>query len=353
VKWRNVQQPPPSLKLSPDINTGEVPMGTDNIHRRCSFEPLESRRLLSVSIDTIQLAAAEVRGVSHCWVIPQLSVAFADRLLVSRDGTIAGKLASFTGYMPPGDYSAVIDWGDGHVSAGVIRGEALHFAVEGSHTYTTGGEYDVSMIIRTSDGAAAAGVRTPVKPFADPLTITRQPQLDNSIACGYPRNWEQHIGAFADVDPADPSAYSVRIDWGDGTITAGKIYQLGQGNFGVAGTHDYARGGTYPLSYTVTRRVGDLVVTVTAVGDAIIHDDPLQPGDVRPYKGHQMTVFSPPAEDLQLTGVDDEPEAPAAADFAADVSARSGLQSILIGHVAADLFADGDPIIDQLPDPLA
>jgi hypothetical protein len=320
------------------------------------LELLERRRVMSTSLSAAVMPALQEEGAVAAvdWIIPSIGVTYyEDHLMVSRDGLVSGSFASFMGKLKTDDYSAVIQWGDGQVCAGVIRGQGLNFSVDGSHAYATGGEYDVRVIIRASDGAAA-GVSNPVRPFADELTVTRTSQLDNSIAYPYPRNWEQYIGAFADTNPADLAAYTVTIDWGDGTITAGRIQQGDAHNFGVAGTHDYEQGGTYPLTYRVTKTVGDHVVTVSSAGTAIIHEDSLTPEDIRPYTGKWTTTFVPPDEDPPLTSQGTVPDASPAAPIAIDGPSPVRAATVPQKESAADdLFAVADLLTDQSDDLLA
>ncbi len=61
---------------------------------------------------------------------PRAGRAFAGRIAKFRDDN---ELAQ------PGDYSAVIDWGDGSTSTGSVTGENGRFEVEGAHTYAAAG----------------------------------------------------------------------------------------------------------------------------------------------------------------------------------------------------------------------
>ncbi len=45
------------------------------------------------------------------------------------------------------DLTATINWGDGTSSVGVISGGGGNFAVDGSHTYTTGGLYTTTVTV--------------------------------------------------------------------------------------------------------------------------------------------------------------------------------------------------------------
>ena len=308
------------------------------------IEALEARRLLSagaLTADDLDGAAATTGAVTAemnvTWIVPVLSVTYHSNIIASADGHIAGTLTSFTGKLTADDYSAVIDWGDGHITAGVIRGDWLHFAVDGAHTYAQGGDYLVRVIVRASDGTAV-GVTQAVKPFADELTITRQPLMVDSLAYPYPQGSEDYIGGFIDTDPADLSAYTVTIDWGDGTTTTGRIHPNGRGNFAIAGIHPYESAGTYTLSYTVTKSVAGRSVSISSHGQVQIFDRSLEPEDIPPYLGFFTETFVPPLEDPPLTGSAEQPR-PATAtpnDLQPTSAARTALG---YDAPADDLFA--------------
>lgn len=70
----------------------------------------------------------------------------------------SGTVATFTDPDPlatVGDYSAVISWGDGSKSVGLISPVAAGFAVQGSHTYVKVGGYPLAVTISDAGGATA------------------------------------------------------------------------------------------------------------------------------------------------------------------------------------------------------
>src|SRR5262249_7160063 len=88
------------------------------------------------------------------------------------------------------------------------------------------------------------------------------------------------ITMFSDADPnAVPADYTVSVDWGDGTTSAGQV-QVGVEVFNVFGTHTFAEEGSYHVKVTVndtdgTATVGStLTVTTTTVN---VIDAPLVP----------------------------------------------------------------------------
>ncbi|MCY2953695.1 MAG: proprotein convertase P-domain-containing protein [Planctomycetota bacterium] len=172
------------------------------------------------------------------------------------------------------DYSAVIDWGDGSTSAGVITVNAGSlFAVKGSHTYSEEGTYPISTTIshdaaptasatstaRVSDLAViVTGGFTMATPDGDPLT--------NKVVATF-------------TDPGDPlgveplTDYSATIAWGDGTTSAGVItYDALSKVFTVTGTHLYADNGDYIVVTTITH---DTAPTASGTSLASVTDTPI------------------------------------------------------------------------------
>jgi hypothetical protein len=63
-----------------------------------------------------------------------------------------------------GDYSATINWGDGHSSTGSISGSAGSFTVKGTHTYSKAGTFTITVkIIDTDNSANSATVKSTAK----------------------------------------------------------------------------------------------------------------------------------------------------------------------------------------------
>src|SRR5262249_44685522 len=79
---------------------------------------------------------------------------------IPKGDTYNGVVATFTSGNPnatPGDFSAVIDWGDGtagdnHTTIGTTSG---HFTVSGSHVYGSVGTFVVTATITSIGGAQA------------------------------------------------------------------------------------------------------------------------------------------------------------------------------------------------------
>src|SRR5207302_3219539 len=64
--------------------------------------------------------------------------------------------ASLTDADPAGvfsDYSSIVAWGDGQISAGAIRPNGRGFYITGAHTYTATGNYTVSVLLSDRGGS--------------------------------------------------------------------------------------------------------------------------------------------------------------------------------------------------------
>jgi len=72
-----------------------------------------------------------------------------------------------------GSFTATINWGDGTTTTGTVTGSAGTFAVDGGHTYTVGGNEQVSVTLtRTADHAQSAVSGTVAMSLPPPPTVT-------------------------------------------------------------------------------------------------------------------------------------------------------------------------------------
>jgi hypothetical protein len=183
----------------------------------------------------------------------------------------------------PADYSAVITWGDGQSSTGLIQpvngigplaGQIDHFIVLGSHTYAQAGPFIVTVTIQDTANPA----------FGQPLVITGAMNVQDQPLTAVPvapfnlvegnlLPLGQVVGSFKDANPeAQASDYGAQVDFGDGTTGIGAVVadSAQTGVFDVLTpilTHAYEEG-SYHLKATVTDRGGSQVVTDTLVNVA-------------------------------------------------------------------------------------
>jgi subtilisin family serine protease len=176
----------------------------------------------------------------------------------------------------PSDWTATIDWGDGHTSTGTV-GRALGgaFGVSGTHQFAVsppGQPYDVKVTISSlADASNQATVHTAVNVPNGALSIQG---LNQQVTQGKPLSGV--LATFGDANTSQAaSAYSVSIAWGDGTpAQPGRLVARGGGQFSVEalGAHAYARAGTFPIHVTVSDGQGG---TVTSAAEVEVANAPL------------------------------------------------------------------------------
>lgn len=171
--------------------------------------------------------------------------------ITGTDGAaVSGVVATFTDADPNGhlsEYSADINWGDGHSSGGVMASDGHGgFTVSGTNTYAKEGSYTVSVAIYDNGGAAAnvQGAATITDPPLNGAFVSFS-GTDNTAAGGV-------VATFTDTDPdGHLGEYSATITWGDGHSSSGSIASDGNGGFTVSGTNVYALAGTYTVTVAI------------------------------------------------------------------------------------------------------
>jgi hypothetical protein len=157
-----------------------------------------------------------------------------------------------------------IEWGDGQKSNGTIVKETQ---VDGSHTYAQAGTYNGVVTYDNDFGSGVHRVHFQAKVADAPLTSTATPvQATPGVS------FTGTVATFTDANPdAKASEYTVSINWGDGTQTAGTVSAAGKG-FAVTGTHTYAAAGAYTTTVTVDDVGGS---TTVATGSATVTGPPI------------------------------------------------------------------------------
>jgi FG-GAP-like repeat len=147
-------------------------------------------------------------------------------------------------------FTATIDWKDGTVDPGFLAESNGGFEVQGTHTYTQGGNHSPHITIKDY-GGSRADVDALVK--IDAAVIVQA--LD---ASGYvDRTFDGKLASFADVDKSlQIEDFTATIDWGDGTTTSG-LPALENGGFEVDGSHSYSQKGVYAVTVSVRDKNGD------------------------------------------------------------------------------------------------
>ena len=161
----------------------------------------------------------------------------------SLSGMDEGDLVSMTGRITdPGSadtHTAVIDWGDGTTTAGVVNG----LDVTGSHAYADDGNFVVTTTVTDDDGGVGSDTATTTVDNAAPL-VNAGPDAAVLDGQAVPLT-----AAFTDKGIGDTHISS--IDWGDGIVEPGSLTQ-GAGTGQVTAQHVYATPGTYIVTVTIT-----------------------------------------------------------------------------------------------------
>jgi hypothetical protein len=166
---------------------------------------------------------------------------------------VAGTFSDANPNAQASDFTAVITWGDGHQSNGLItKNAAGGFDVSGTNTYATTGVFPVNVDVQDFGGALLS-INNTAQVVTRTLAVTGTPVV---IAKGVVANNVQ-VATF--TDSAGPQAvgnYTASIDWGDGTQpSAGTITQTGT-TFTVTGSHTFTEPGKFTIHVTVSDKGG-------------------------------------------------------------------------------------------------
>ncbi|MGE3817939.1 MAG: Ig-like domain-containing protein [Isosphaeraceae bacterium] len=165
----------------------------------------------------------------------------------------------------PSDYSALIEWGNGESTPGVVRFDALQatFVVEGAMRYRAEGVYPVRVEVRARDGAVA--VATGLAAVADAPLLG----YETTVRLETRRSFGGIVASFVDMGtPNRAEDYAATIDWGDGTSTRGTVVPNADGGFDVLGTHTYETPGRRAMTITIVG-AGGSEVTVNTVARVV------------------------------------------------------------------------------------
>lgn len=204
--------------------------------------------------DTAYLAATAPGTISVSGSDPVIS-AIGTSITATEGQSFSGQVAAFTDpdrSATPNEYGARIDWGDGTTSSGVVSGSGGTFTVTGTHTSAEEGTPVVATRITDATNAANTATARSAAAVAD---------ANLSAACVAPsmsaNAFYGPVATFTDADPDGAVGdYAARIDWGDGTSSAGTIVGPASGRFTVDGTHVYPSTGP-STKHTVNVSVKD------------------------------------------------------------------------------------------------
>jgi hypothetical protein len=205
------------------------------------------------------LGSSEVRSATGASFAASAGVPFS---------TVVASIAG-AGLDAAGDFGALIDWGDGHTSPGLLTLDPAggnNFLVLGSSTYLGAGHYPVTVAIDSSNAfrTSVSGTAT-VGPAPD-APLTALPGLPIAAQSGSPLH--SVVAAFNDTDPGgSPADFTGNIDWGDGSTSSGSVMAAPgvPGLFFVLGSHTYAASGPVPVRVSIQDVGGSLAVAGSQV----------------------------------------------------------------------------------------
>ncbi len=234
-------------------------------------------------------------NLAHVAPAPPVIAAKGQNIHATSGQPFTGTVATFTTAIAgaqAGDFTAMIDWGDGTSSAGTVVPDpsGSGFDVTGTHTYTTGTDFSgipeptpgsrlylVSVAItdaKTGDQGHAESLAE-VAPAPPSLTVT-----GDNIRATFNQVFTGTVATLTDTNPSTAGDFTAMIDWGDGTSSAGTVVPDPSGSgFDVSGSHTYqdlfanplGRPGVVqdPLAYRLTVVVKDTTHPAVGFGHAL------------------------------------------------------------------------------------
>jgi hypothetical protein len=225
---------------------------------------------ISVTISDAGGASVSVTDPSNV-ADPALHATGTSFSLVEGSST-SNLVATFTDDDPntaPSEYTAVINWGDGSTSSGgTVSADPLGgYDVTASHNYDEG-QFPVTVTIQDAGGSVATAQSTATVTDA---SITATGSAGSTSSEGQP--FSAVVATLSDNNPnASTADFSITIDWGDSTTSAGTAVATGNGNFNISGSHTYAEEGSYPIHITVKDDGGS---SAQALSSATVVDSPI------------------------------------------------------------------------------
>jgi hypothetical protein len=142
----------------------------------------------------------------------------------------------------------------------------FHDITTGNNGHAAGPGYDLVTGLGSPNAPSLVTDLTPLRLRFTPTTVT-------GATMGTPLSNVQ-LGTFTENPALGPvTSYTAMIAWGDGTVTAGTIQSLGNGNDAVLGSHTYATAGTFSVTVTLTDTVGH--ITVNNTSPLVVADSPI------------------------------------------------------------------------------
>jgi hypothetical protein len=180
---------------------------------------------------------------------------------VVENSSSSNPVATFTDSGPPatdGNYRALITWGDGHSSAGLIVANGSGgFTVTGSNAYPSIGSYPITTSIVDAGGASTTATSTADVGDA-PLSAA-----GISFAASQGTTFAGEVATLIDPGAGRPGDFAVQVTWGDGHVSPGSVSSDGRGGYLVNGFNVYGAIGMYTVTVQVTDRGGSTTMATS------------------------------------------------------------------------------------------
>ncbi len=280
----------------------------------------------AVTVDLTDTGGASLTGIG------QATVQVADAALTDQsagvtfqatEGATSGRLtlATFTDANPDasaGDFGAVIHWGDGTSSTGLVcQNSDGSFSVHGSHTYQeeSAAGYAVSVDVTDRGGSALAGIGQATVQVAD-AALTDLSSGATFQATEGAASDTLTVATFSDANPgATADDFGAVIHWGDGTSSTGTVQQNSDGSFSVSGNHTYQEDSAngYAVTVDVTDQGGS---SLTGIGQATVQVADADLTDLSSDTTYQATEGAS-SDTLTVAAFSDANPGASASDFGA------------------------------------
>jgi hypothetical protein len=171
-------------------------------------------------------------------------------------GGIVATFSNNNSLSTPADFIASIDWGDGTSTIATLTADAnvgiggFDVTTGSPHNYAEEGFYTVKVLVISLGGSRNNTSTTAIVSDAPISGSPIDPTVPIATVAG--TNFNGAIATFTENPRAPLSDFTVSIDWGDQSSSAGVVSARSDGSFGVAGSHVYRQFGNYTANVTVT-----------------------------------------------------------------------------------------------------
>jgi RTX calcium-binding nonapeptide repeat (4 copies) len=202
----------------------------------------------------------------------------------------------------PVPYIATIQWGDGAVTVASLTAQANYtnatvnsqgritgqisfatsnggivlgsdgqtFSVDLAHEYANQGKYTITILLNHEGVLSPTLTTTALVAGLDNLTAMGGASITSTFGAGISNTT---VATFTDTNNVSTASdFTATITWGDGQSSSGTI-SGGNGNFTVAGSHDYAIVGNFPIGISIS----NLAETATVAASTSATINPAAP----------------------------------------------------------------------------